>query len=73
MTRQAALVVALIVVVLMFVLFGGGAMTWGGVGGGMMGTRHASTGWMGGFGWMWLPALLAVGALLAWGVFGKKR
>ena len=64
-----ALVVALVVVVGLFVLFGGGAMTGGRMGGGMMGTA-----WMGGFGWMWIPALLTVGlgVLLARGLSGKK-
>ena len=66
---NGALIVALVVVVGLFVLFGGGAMTGGGMGGGMMGTA-----WMGGFGWMWIPAVLTVGlgALLVWGIFGKK-
>ena len=64
-----ALVVALVVLVGLFVLFGGGAMTGGRMGGGMMGTA-----WMGGFGWMWIPALLTVGlvALLVRGMSGKK-
>ena len=66
---NGALVVALVVVVGLFVLFGSGAMTGGRMGGGMMGTA-----WMGGFGWMWIPAVLTVGlgVLLAWGIFGKK-
>lgn len=64
-----ALVVALVVVVGLFVLFGGGAMIGGRMGGGMMGTA-----WMGGFGWMWIPAVLivALGVLLARGTVGKK-
>ena len=64
-----ALIVALVVVVGLFVLFGGGAMTGGRMGGGMMGTA-----WMGGLGWMWIPALLTVGlvALLVRGMSGKK-
>ena len=74
-----ALVVAFVVVVGLFVLFGGGAMTGGrfgggamtggGMGGGMMGNA-----WMGGFGWMWIPTLVALGfgALVVWGLFGKK-
>ena len=66
---NGALVVALVVVVGLFVLFGGGAMTGGRMGGGMMGTA-----WVGGPGWMWIPAVLTVGlgALLAWSIFGKK-
>ena len=67
---NGALVVALVVVVVgLFVLFGGGAMTGGRMGGGMMGTGR-----MGGLGWMWIPAVLTIGlgALLAWGIFGKK-
>ena len=66
---NGALVVALVVVVGLFVLFGGGAMTGGRVGGGMMGTA-----WMGGFGWMWIPAVMIVGlgVLLARGMVGKK-
>ena len=62
------LVVALVVVGL-FVLFGGGAMTGGRMGGDMMGNA-----WMGGFGWMWIPAVLIVGlgVLLVWGILGKK-
>ena len=67
---NGALVVALAVVIALFVLFGGGATTGGKMGGGMMGTA-----WMGGLGWMWIPAVLTVGlgALLAWGIFGEKR
>lgn len=66
---NGALVVALVVVVGLFLLFGGGAMTGGRMGGGMMGTA-----WVGGLGWMWIPAVLTVGlgALLAWSIFGKK-
>lgn len=67
MTRQGVLLVGLLVVGLI-ALFGGGAMTGGRAGGGMMGTT-----WMRGLGWMWMPVLLTVGALLAWGIFGKKR
>ena len=65
---SGALVIALVVVGL-FVLVGGGAMTGGTTGGGMMGTA-----WMGGVGWMWIPALLTVGlvALLVRGMSGKK-
>ena len=39
------------------------------MGGGMMGNA-----WMGGFGWMWIPAVLIVGlgVLLVWGILGKK-
>ena len=68
-STNGALVVALVVVVALFVLFGGGAMTGGRMGGGMMGTA-----WMGGLGWMWIPAVLIVGlgALLVWGIVGKK-
>ena len=64
-----ALVVALVVIVGLFVLFGGGAMTGGRMGGDMMGNA-----WMGGFGWMWIPAVLIVGlgVLLVWGILGKK-
>ncbi len=66
---NGALVVVLVVVVGLLVLFGGGAMTGGSMGGGMMGTA-----WMGGFGWMWIPAVLIVGlgVLLARGMIGKK-
>ena len=30
--------------------------------------------WMSGFGWMWIPTLvaLALGVLVVWGMFGKK-
>ena len=44
------------------------------MGGGMMGGGMTGTAWMGGLGWMWIPALLTVGlgALLAWGIFGNK-
>lgn len=64
-----ALVVAFVVVVGLFVLFGGGAMTGGRMGGDMMGNA-----WMGGFGWMWIPAVLIVGlgVLFVWGIRGKK-
>ena len=72
---NGALVVALVVVVGLFVLFGGGAMTGGRMGGGMMGGGMTGNAWMGGFGWMWIPAVLTVGlaALRAWGIFGKKQ
>ena len=65
---NSILVIALVVVGLLL-LFGGGAMTGGRAGGGMMGTA-----WMGGFGWMWIPAVLTVGlvVLLARGIFGTK-
>ena len=65
-----AFVVVLVVVVGLFVLFGGGAMTGGRMGGGMMGTA-----WMGGLGWMWIPAVLIVGlgVLLARGFFETKQ
>ena len=71
---NGALIVALVVVVALFVLFGGGAMTGGRMGGGMMGGSMSGTAWMGGLGWMWIPALLTVGlgALLVWGIFGNK-
>ncbi len=67
---NGALIAALVVIVGLFLLFGGGAMTGGRTGGGMMGTA-----WMGGLGWMWIPAVLTVGlgALLAWGIVGKKQ
>jgi len=66
---NGALVVVLVVVVGLLLLFGGGAMTGGRMGGGMMGTA-----WMGGLGWMWIPAVLIVGlgVLLARGMVGKK-
>lgn len=68
------LVVAVVIVVGLLVLVGGGAIIGGGPGGGMMGGGRTGTAWMGGFGWMWVPAVLIVGlaALLAWGMFGKK-
>ena len=73
-STNGALVVALVVVVALFVLVGGGAMTGGRMGGGLMGGGMTWTGWMGGLGWMWIPAVLTIGlgALLAWGIFGKK-
>ncbi|MFA5911644.1 MAG: hypothetical protein WC815_22935 [Vicinamibacterales bacterium] len=39
------------------------------MGGNMMGNA-----WMGGFGWMWIPTLVALGlgVLIVWGLFGKK-
>ena len=63
------LIVALVVIVGLFVLFGGGAMTGGRMGGDMMGNA-----WMGGFGWMWISAVLVVGlgVLFVWGILGKK-
>lgn len=63
-----ALVVVLVAVVGLFVLFGGGAMTGGRMGGGMMGNA-----WMSGFAWIWIPAALIVGVLLARGFFETKQ
>jgi hypothetical protein len=75
---NGVLVVALIVVVGLVVLFASGAMTAGRMGGGMMGTGGGmmGTGWMGGLGWMWIPALLLIvglGVLLARSISGKKQ
>ena len=60
--------------------FGGGVMTGGGHGGGAMtggrmGEGVTGSAWKGGLGWMWIPAVLTVGlgALLAWGILGKKQ
>ena len=75
---NGSLVVALVVVVGLLVLFGGGAMTGGHMGGAMTGGHIGGgmmgTAWMGGFGWMWIPAVLTVGlvVLLARGMVGKK-
>jgi hypothetical protein len=71
-STNRALVVALVVVVGLFVLFGGGAMTGGRMNGGMGMTGAA---WMGGLGWIWIPAVLIVGlgALIVFGIFGKKE
>ncbi len=73
---RTAVVIALVVVAL-FVLFGGGAMSGWRTGGGMMGSAGIGgfgSNWMGGAGWMWIPAVLTVGlgVLLVWGTFGKK-
>ncbi len=69
-STSGVLAVVLVVVVALVVLFGSGAMTTGRMGGGMMGTT-----WMGGLGWMWIPALLVVGlgVLLALSIFRKKQ
>ena len=61
-----ALVVAFVVVVGLFVLFGGGAMTGGRMGGDMMGNA-----WMGGFGWMWIPAVAPLSSVTRTALSGK--
>ena len=67
--NKTILVIAFVVVVVLFLLFGGGAMTGATFSGGMMGS-----GMVGGFSWMWIPALitLGIGILLGWAIFGKK-
>lgn len=66
---KTPLVIAFVVVVVLFLIFGG-MMTGSMMSGGMMG--H---GWIaGGFSWMWIPTLLALGlgVLLGWLIFAKK-
>ena len=68
-----AVVVGLVVIVVgLLVVFGGGAMTGGRMGGGM---GMSGSGSMGGVTWIWIPALLIVGlgALIAFGILGKKQ
>ncbi len=68
-TNKTILIIAFVIVVVLFLLFGGGAMTGATLNGGMMGS-----GMVGGFSWMWIPALitLGIGILLGWAIFGKK-
>ena len=67
-TNKTGLVIAFVVVALCL-FFGGGAMTGTTLNGGMMGS-----GSMGGFSWMWIPMLLAlgIGTVLGWAIFAKK-
>lgn len=67
-TTKTALVIAFAIAVVMLLLFGGGAMTGVTLGGGMMGN-----GVMGGISWMWIPALLMLGVVLVWIIFGQKK
>lgn len=73
-------VVALVIVVGLFVYSGGGAMMGGSfdggaMTGGRMGGGTTGSARTGGSGWMWIAAVLAIGlgALLAWGILGKKQ
>jgi hypothetical protein len=61
---------ALVVVIVLFLIFGGGTMTGSMMNGGMMGN-----GFIGGIRWMWIPTLLtlALGILIGWVLFAKKR
>lgn len=61
--------VALVVVVALAVMLGIGAWTGSRMSGGMMGN-----GMVGGFSWMWISALLALGAgvVLGWMIFGRR-
>ena len=67
---RTVLMTALVVVIVLFLIFGGGTMTGSMMNGGMMGP-----GFIGGISWMWIPTLLtlALGILLGWVLFGKKR
>ena len=68
-SSNTPLIIAFFLVVVLFLIFGGGAMTGSMMTGGMMG--HGS---IGGFSWMWIPALitLGLGVLLGSVIFGKK-
>jgi hypothetical protein len=72
-STDTRLVIAFVVVVALFLLFGGGAVTGGTMNGGMNGGMHG-TGWLDERGWMWTPALLALGlgVVLGWVIFRKK-
>ena len=74
-SNKTGLFIAFVVVVVFFLVFGGGAMSGSLMGGGMMGGGPIGQGSFGGFGWMWIPALitLGVGVLLGWKIFGKKN
>ena len=68
-TTKTVLVIAFVIAAVLLLLFGGGMGTGNMMGGGMMGSAS-----VGGFGWMWLPALLVVilGVVLFSVLFGKK-
>ena len=67
--NKAFLVIAFVIVLALFLLFGGGALAGARFTGGMMGA-----GMMGGFSWMWIPTVIALGLgiLLGWAIFAKK-
>ena len=62
-------VIGFVVVLALFLIFSGGAMT-----GPMMSGSGMGHGWIGGFSWMWIPALISLGLSvpLGWSIFGKK-
>ncbi len=77
-SNRTGLIIAFVVVIALFLIFGGGAMSGSFFGGNMMGSGGMmDDGSMsrGGYGWMWLPTLitLAVGIMLGWLIFAKKK
>lgn len=68
-SQSAPLNAALVAVAALAVILGVGAWTGTRMSGGMMGN-----GMVGGFSWMWVSALLALGAsvILAWMIFGRR-
>ena len=68
-SHSTPLNLALAVVAALAVILGIGAWTGSRMSGGMMGS-----GMVGGFSWMWISALLALGAgvVLGWMIFGRR-
>lgn len=68
-SQNTPLNLALVVVAALAVILGVGAWTGSRMSGGMMGN-----GTVGGFSWMWISALLALGAgvVLGWMIFGRR-
>jgi hypothetical protein len=68
-SQSMPLNLALIAVAALAVILGVGAWTGSRMSGGMMGR-----GMVGGFSWMWISALLALGAgvVLGWMIFGRR-
>lgn len=69
-SSKTPLAIAFIGLIILLLIFGGGAMTGTMMSGGMMGN-----GSVGGFGWMWIPTVVALGLviLLGWVLFGKRK
>ncbi len=79
-SNRIVLITAFLVVILLFLAFGYGAMSGSFMGRGMMGGgRMMGDGTMGQYGyggypWMWIPAVIAlgIGIFFGWLLFGKK-
>jgi hypothetical protein len=68
-TNKIGLIITLVAVVVLSLFFAVWAMTGATMSGGMMGS-----GSRGGISWMWIPALITLGAgiLFGWAIFRKK-